>query len=365
MCRLISRIVLIVGIFVIVSGRSSRAAEPASSGEEMKYEVTFGESYHNYLPGSLLRIGVVFKNTSSEGLTVSQELVVVDSAGVKAWNTVINLELLPSGSVTIPLMVPVPQFSGAFTLTIADAENVASAPSFEFNVIQPKKSPRLSKLLVHTPDSEEGLNKFLKAWDIKAPELSWGQVFLLGKKSWTQYVKGDKAIAQLIDRALKREMSVIFLDFGPIDNDEDPLKKIGLPYDVSVSFIKAKSPEQSFMLKSDYKELTYDFTTHLMTSWNGCYGINVPATDLRFEGTGVKINAYATTGDNPYRFPIVELVPKSGKGKLYLCQILTEGRLDESVKPQRNHPELPAYDPMAVQFLLNLISATVGDNLLK
>lgn len=365
MFRLFSRIVLIVGIWVIVSGRSSRAAEGIASGEEKNYQVTFGESYHNYLPGSLLRIGVVFKNSSSEGLKVSQELVVVDSAGVKAWNTVINLELLPSGSITIPLMVPIPKRPGTFTLTIADVENVASRPSFIINVIQPKKSPRLSKILVHTPDSEEDLNKFLKSWDIKAPSVSWGQVLLLGKKSWSQYVDGDKEIVQLIDRSLKREMSVIFIDFRPVGKIEDESKKIGLPYDVTVSFIKAKAPEQNFVLKSDYKELTYDFTTHLMTSWNGCYGVTVPATDMRFDGTGVKINAYATTGENPFRFPIVELIPKNGKGKLYMSQILTEGRLDETVKPQRNHPELPAYDPMAVQFLLNLISATVGDNLLK
>jgi hypothetical protein len=102
-----------------------------------------------------------------------------------------------------------------------------------------------------------------------------------------------------------------------------------------------------------------------MQSWNGCYGIVVPAIDLRFEGKGAEINAYATTGENPYRFPIVELVPLNGKGKLYLSQIMTDGRLDDSVKPPRNKPALPAYDPMAVQFLLNLISATVGDNLLK
>ena len=68
---------------MIVSGRNSRAAEGIASGEEKNYQVTFGESYHNYLPGSLLRIGVVFKNSSSEGLTVCQELVVVDSAGLK------------------------------------------------------------------------------------------------------------------------------------------------------------------------------------------------------------------------------------------------------------------------------------------
>jgi len=172
-------------------------------------------------------------------------------------------------------------------------------------------------------------------------------------------------IRLLVDRALKREMSVIFLDFGQEEVKEENFTKMLLPYEVSVSFIKAKGPEQSFVLKSGYKELTFGFTTSVMNPWNGYYGISVPATDLMFEGKGAKINAYATSGENPYRFPLVELVPKDGKGKLYLCQVITHGRLDESVKPPRNQPELPAYDPMAVQFLLNLISATVGDNLLK
>jgi hypothetical protein len=98
---------------------------------------------------------------------------------------------------------------------------------------------------------------------------------------------------------------------------------------------------------------------------NGYFGMAIPETDMRFEGKDVKINALATTGTTPFRFPVVELIPENEKGKVYLCQVLTEGRLDESVKPQRNHPELPAYDPIAVQFLLNLISASVGDNLLK
>lgn len=367
MGRFIFRIVLILTLFVSVAGRNSRAADFFSSGEEKKYKVTYGESYRNYLPGSLLRIGVAFKNNSAENLKISQALIVVDSAGVKVWDTVINLELLPSGGITIPLMVPVPKLTGTFKLTIDEGENGNSAttPSFVFNVIQPKKSPRLSKLLVHTPDSEEGLNKFLKSWGIKAPELSWGQVLLLGKKSWTQYVNGDNYIVQLIDRALKREMSVIFTDIGSIDQDEDHPTKIMLPYGVSVRFIKAKSPEQSFVLKSDYKEFIFDFAVHKMQSWNGYLGVMVPATDLRFEGSGVKVNAYATTGENPYRFPLVELIPKDAKGKLYLSQIITEGRLDESVVSPRNHPELSAYDPVAVQFLLNLISATVGDNLLK
>lgn len=262
-------------------------------------------------------------------------------------------------------MVPVPIFPGSYRLTIAEKTGGRgdATPVFEFHVIQPRKSARLSKILVHTPDWEEDLNKFLKTWDVKAPTMSWGQVLLLGKKGWTRFVSGDQEAILLVDRALKREMSVIFLDFGPID--ENRLTNILLPYDVSVSFTKAKSPEQSFVLKSDYKELADNFTKNVMQSWNGFYGVAVPATNIRFEGKGVKINAYATTGENPYRFPIVELIPLTGKGKLYLSLIITDGRLDESVKSPRNQPGLPAYDPMAVQFLLNLISASVGDNLLK
>jgi len=365
MHRFTFRIVLLLTLFIIAVGIKSWATGACSVGEEKKYGVTFGDSYHNYLPGNLLRIGVVFKNNSSDSVKVSQELIVLDSAGVKIWDTVINLELLPDKGITVPLMVPVPQSTGTFDLTVTDTANGTGAvyALFKFNVIQPKKSARLSKILVHTPDWEEGLNKFLKSWDIKAPTMSWGQVLLLGKRGWARFASGDQEVTQLVDRALKREMSVIFLDFGPLD--ERKLPKMSLPYDVIVSFIKAKSPEQSFVLKSDYKELSYDLTNHVMQSWNGCYGVVVPAIDLRFEGKDVKINAYATTGQNPYRFPVVELVPINGKGKLYLSQIVTEGRLDETVKHPRNQPALPAYDPMAVQFLLNLISSTVGDNLLK
>jgi len=265
-------------------------------------------------------------------------------------------------------MVPVPKFTGTFTLTAGDAAggNSEGIPSFRFHVIRPNKSPRLAKILVHTPDNEALLNAFLKTWNIKAPTISWGQVLLLGKKSQTLLAAGDHGIIQLIDRALNREMSVIFLDFGSAsDGREANTPKIQLPFDVSVSFIKASSPEQAFMLKSDYKELTYSFSSNKVESWNGFYGVTVPSTDLRFEGKRVKINAYATAGNNPFRFPVVELIPLNGKGKIYLCQLLTDGRLDALSKTPRNKPGLPAYDPMAVQFLLNLISASVGDNLLK
>jgi hypothetical protein len=364
MFRFAFRIILLLSIFLIITGGSNWAVGNVSP-EGKKFLVTFGGSYHNYLPETTMRMDVIFKSDATDSLKVSQELVVLDSSGVKIWKTVINLELGPGGNMTVPLLVPVPKVMGTFKLTLANnlenkGENV---PSFEFNVVQPKKSTRLSKLLVFAPDEEVELVKFLKTWGIKAPEVSWGQVLLFGKKGWTRFAAGDQEVTQMVDRALKREMSVIFLDFSI--GDENKLTSILLPYGVSVSFIKAKGPEQSFVLKSDYKELTYDFTTNLMKFWNGYFGVVVPATDLRFEGKGVNINAYASAGENPYRFPLVELIPKSGKGKIYLSQIITDGRLDESVKAPRNKPGLPAYDPMAAQFLLNLISASVGDNLLK
>jgi len=368
MYRLLFRIVLLfilVATFALGQGQAG-GNFPSAGGK--KYQVTFGESYSNYSPGSLMRIGVVFKNSSSDDVKVSQELMVLDSSGVKVWKTVINLELLPNGSVAVPLLVPVPKFTGTFKLTPGDSSggNGEGIASFGFNVIQPKKSPRLTKILVHTPDSEEGLNKFLKLWEIKAPSVSWGQVLLLGKRSRTLFEAGDHDITQLVDRALKREMSVIFLDFGPVNyNKAANPPKMALPFDISVTFIKASAPEQGYILKSDYKELIFNLKSSQVNNWNGNYGVTVPAIDLRFDGKGVKINAYVTAGNNPFRFPVVELVPLNGKGKVYLCQLLTDGRLDETVKPARNQPALPAYDPMAVQFLLNLISATVGDNLLK
>lgn len=368
MYRLLFRIVLLFILVTIFALGQNQAAGNSPSAGGKKYLVTFGESYSNYSPGSLMRIGVVFKNSCSDNVKVSQELMVLDSTGVKVWKTVINLELLPNGSFAVPLLVPVPKFPGIFTLTPGDSAggNGEGIASFRFNVIQPKKSPRLTKILVHTPDNEEGLNKFLKIWEIKAPSISWGQVLLLGKRSRTLFATGDHDITQLVDRALKREMSVIFLDFGSAsDGKAANPPKMALPFDISVSFIKASAPEQGYILKSDYKELTYNLQTSQVKNWNGYYGVTVPATDLRFDGKGVKINAYVTAGNNPYRFPVVELVPLNGKGKVYLCQLLTDGRLDESVKPARNQPGLPAYDPMAVQFLLNLISASVGDNLLK
>lgn len=332
-----------------------------------KYAVTFGECYTDFLPGSLLRLDVTFKNITSEELLVSQELVVLDSAGVKVWKTIINLDLGHDGSFVVQLLIPAPGREGTFTLTAGSGADQGTGviPTLLFNVIQPKKSPRLSKILVYAPDPEEGLNAFLKTWGIKAPMFSWAQVLLFGQQSWARYASGETEIIEQVNRALRREMSVIFLDFGPPYTTKTLNSKIALPFGVKVSFIPLKSTIQGYVLKSDNRELTFGLGKEPVRRWNGINGTTNPPMGLVFEGKGVKIRAFATTEGNHPQHPVVELVPDNGKGKLYTCQLITNGRLDPGVQPPRDRPEIPAYDPMAVQLLLNLISASVGDNLLK
>jgi len=161
-------------------------------------------------------------------------------------------------------------------------------------------------------------------------------------------------------------MSVLFLDFGPNGPDDIHLSEMVLPYGVRVRFTNdGVNSAKNFDLKPDIKELIYGFTSNTMKNWNGNNGICVPGTALKFEGKDVQINGLATSGNASSRFPVVELIPRHGKGKLYLSQILTEGRLDDHQEAGRRKTQTPVYDPMAVQFLLNLISATVGDNLLE
>ena len=351
----------------LVSENSCHASAYFSVVHEKNYQVTFGPSNSDFLPGSLVRVEVIFKNSASDDLSVSQELVVLDSAEVKVWRTLINLPLEAGGSSAIQLMIPLPKKPGTYTLRPGQDADICSGviPSTIFNVIQPVKSPRLKKILVHTPDFENGLAVFIKSWGIKAPTFSWAQVLLLGKNSWARYAAGESEIAQLITRALRREMSVIFLDFGTSDSLVTEPAKFVLPYDVVVKLIPLRSTDPCVVLKSDHQELIYGPGKGLICRWNGYNGITLPATEMYFEGKDGKINALATSGNNPVRFPLVEIVPSNGKGKLYLSQLITDGRLDESLEPLRYIPEIPAYDPMAVQFLLNLISASVGDNLLK
>ena len=363
---IVKKLLLICLIWMIPEWSCQASSAPSSVGVK-NYQVTFGPCYDNFLPGSLNRMEITFKNNSTGNLLVSQELAVLDSSGMKVWKTIINIDMASSGVSVIPLLIPVPKIQGRFTLTLGRSSDISSGPipSVVFNVIQPKKSPRLSRILVYSPDSELKLNSFLKNWGIKAPMFSWAQVMLCGKMSWRRFTEGDAEITQLVTRALKREMPVIFLDFDPSVLAESARKKAMLPFGVTVNFISGKTPEMSFILKSVYPELIYNLQSGYVLRWNGYDGITVPSTDLLFEGKGVKISAYATAGESSKRFPVVELMPKNGKGKLYLSQLITDGRLEEPVQWGRYKPGIAEYDPMAVQVLLNLISASVGDNLLK
>lgn len=343
------------------------ASIDSNSGREKKYQVTFGECYFNFLPGSFIRLEVTIKNNASIQQLISQELIVNDSTGMKVWKTIINLDLIPQGSSVIPLLIPVPKTQGRFTLTLGNSADRSSEeiPSTVFNVLQPKKSSRLSKIMVHTPDSEAGLTAFLKTWGIKAPMLSWAQVLLCGRTTWTRLSKGDPETIQMITRALRREMSVIFLDFGPGDTPETARSSIALPFGVTANLIPVNYQESGFQLKSAYPELVYNLPSGIIRRWNGNHGITVPQTELQFEGKGVKVSAYTNATGHPGRFPLVELIPINGKGKLYISQFMTDGRIDEVVQPAHDKPGILAYDPETVQFLLNLISASVGKNLLK
>ncbi len=361
------RIFFVLIICSIFPGLISQASKYLPISEADKYRVTFGESYVDFLPGSLLRIEVIFRNNTANNLQVSQELAVLDSTNTKVWRTIINLSLAPEDSSTIQLMVPVPKFPGCYTLTPGKTSDQSSGifTRHIFNVIQPKRSPRLEKILVHTPDSEVALTAFLKTWNIKAPTFSWAQVLLCGKTSWRRFAAGDQQITQLISRALRREMSVIFLDFGPIESPGISESPVVLPFGPTVRFMQVKLPGTSFVLKSGLRELSYSLASGTITKWNGLDGITVPPVEMQFEGKEVKISALATAGGSPVRYPLVEMIPQKGKGKVYLCQLITEGRLDEELQQPRYKPQVSAYDPCAVQLLLNLISASVGDNLLK
>jgi hypothetical protein len=335
----------------------------AAAGGQDNYVVKFGDSYHNYKKENLIRIAVSFKSLRDKPVDVKQEIVVLNSNNEKVWNSRINLELKNSQEFTVPFMVPVPQLPGSYTLTIPNTtENL---PFFKFTVIEPHKSSRLSKILVVTPDWEEGLESFVDSWAIKAPSIAFGQVVLCGKKTLQRLNDKDEEAQQLIDRALRRDMSVIFLDFGPVELKEGTEFKIKMPYDLRVNFIKASSPEINFIPERSIKALNYDLPSENSYSLNGLYGISIPEVDMRFEGKDVLISGYVNAGKKPFRTPVVEVKPNGGKGKLILCQVITEGRLNEKVIPPRNKPELPAYDPLAVQFVLNLISASVGDELFK
>ena len=160
-------------------------------------------------------------------------------------------------------------------------------------------------------------------------------------------------------------MSVIFLDFGPTGTDSSQATKIKLPFSVEAEFKPVTLKENSFSILPENKKMGYNLTNLNIIRWNGYNGITVPPFEMQLKAKGIISNAYVKSENEPNRFPVVEIKSKNDKGKVILCQLITEGRLDENVKSVRNRPDLPVYDPVVVQFLLNLISTSVGEELMR
>ena len=97
---------------------------------------------------------------------------------------------------------------------------------------------------------------------------------------------------------------------------------------------------------------------------NGLNGNICHTAGFRVKGNKIDIEPLIKSKKREKVVPVVKIAAQNGNGTIVLCGILTEGRLDESVKKLRNQPELSTYDPVAVQFLLNLIAASVDKNLL-
>ncbi len=357
-------------VFLFIAWSSLYELNASGSNQnnpQTRYTIEFGEAWHNYAKGSHIRMDILFKNLKEVPVAVMQDIIVLNSSGEKVWDTRINLDLKSLQEYKVPFMVPVPETPGSYTLTIPKLSETLQErlPVFKFVVIEPHKSKKLSLITVVAPDWEQELTNFVEQWEIKASSVSFGQAVLCGKRTWQRLRDGDKEARQLIERALRRDMSVVFLDFGPAEVKDDSESRIELPFEVEVGFVKASTPELNFITDKNINGLNYDLPMDNFYSLNGYNGISVPPVDMKIEGKKVTVSNYVTTGKNPFRHPVLEVKPKSGKGKIILCQVITEGRLDEKLIAPKNKPELPANDPFAVQFVLNLISASVGEDLLK
>ena len=76
---------------------------------------------------------------------------------------------------------------------------------------------------------------------------------------------------------------------------------------------------------------------------------------------GCRVSGFSTmvaAGKNLVRTPVVKIAFGEGEGNLILCQLLTEGRLAPGyAAPRKIHQA--KYDEMAVQFILNMMSAAL------
>ncbi len=341
-------------------------AAPLSAQKRERVQLNFQLTDLNYLPGSQFPMEVAFANKSDKSVALSVQGEIRSEDGKLIWDNQLNFELQALQEFKIPLRIPVPQTEGDYSLSFISSEALLTepVPVVTFRVIQPKKSERLKKILVTVPEEEHALHEFIEQWELEAPSISWGQVVLCGRQTWQRFSNGEKETIQLLDRALKRGMSVIFLDFGPgkIDQGEAPV--VRLPWGAKAEFHPLSAPGTGFTIVNKDKELSYNLADSTVLSLNGYLGQSYPSLSYTIQSKGLSVNHWIAVSDSTH-FPVTELKPVNNPGRLILCQLTTEGRLEKTTANQRIRPDLPAYDPLAVQIILNLISASVGEEMMR
>jgi len=340
----------------------------SDEGADRGISVRLNLDDRNYLPGHRFQVFVELKNNLNESKKVELHVETVNSLKEKEWNTVINLELPGGKEFKIPLLIEAPKVMGE-SFIVANIKDVKSS-SFknksilEFMVHEPEVSKKLGKAMIFVPEWEHGLEHMVEEWGLKAPSISWGQVMLCAGNTWKRLKDNDDETIKMIERALKRKMSVVFIDFGPLDLSGNSNIELLLPFDIHVEFTEAASPEREFSLISDKRELRFNLYGKNSFSWNGDDHVVVPAVDMKISSEKTPVNI-VKTGANPFRFPVVKIPVGKGNGDIILCQLITGQRLERNSVGSNKPHERIEYDPLAVQFVMNLVSMSVDEKLLK
>lgn len=352
---------LIVAVLLLVPAELLKAQSPKG------IKAIWRMHGSNFQPGRNISLDITFQNEGDRPAALTAQVEILNEKGEKVWDNRLNFELKPLQEFKIPLMVPAPKAEGDYRLTLNNEQQLFTGlpPAEPIRVIEPEKSERLGKIMVTVPEWESQLHGFVEKWELEAPSISWGQVVLCGSQTWQRFSNGDKETAQLLDRALRRGMSVLFLDFGPKALTGGAELNVKLPFGAGTQFYPTSDSISSAVIVSANKEMNFNIENPSVPSFNGMGGAVFPVLGMKIDPAGLALNPYLAAGTSNAQYPVVELKPKNGLGKLILCRLITDGRLDESRKNVRNRPDLPFYDPLAEQLILNLISASVGEELMK
>ncbi|GET25292.1 hypothetical protein NT017_16210 [Prolixibacter sp. NT017] len=336
----------------------------AQNSDDVNAIINIGASH--FLPGQAVKVDINLNNHSSGLIRSRTQLKIVNQGGMESWSTLLRIPLKANQPFHIPMMVKVPEEEGKYVLRACEEESGDKlCEDIPFDVFKPEKSQKMSKIMVYVPEYETSLKQFVEEQNIKAPSFSWGQCMLCSYRTWQRLKNGDSDVSAEIERALRRNMSVIFLDFGPAEMPDVDQQEIDLPFRISAYFSGEAKPETSFSIISKSKELNYHLQGMESGNWNGFDKVTVPPVRMFLKVKGGTTKHLIQAGTNPYRFPVVSISTGRGHGKVILSQLLTDGRLlNLAGKIQGLKGEFH-YDPLTVQLVLNLISMSVDNSLLQ